>query len=96
MSDTKSYAKQRCIKHIITADENTGNEAMIQVISGLPSSDFPTDDFIYQINVTDNAYTEKTEGMKHLYDVNSGVVNLHDGGTNLATGDIVQIIGSFV
>jgi len=91
--DTFSYAKQKSIKHIVTSAENSANLALIPVISGVP---LPTDDFIYQMNIRTSAYRDKTNGVDHKYEVTSGVVALYDGGTNLATGDIVDIIGSFV
>lgn len=92
---TKTFQRPISIVHTLTNTEAVANEVELQVVditSGEVTDDFL---FVYQVKtVTTNA--DRTAGFAGSYTKATGKVKIADAGAaNLASGDIVTVMGTF-
>ena len=90
MADYVTYHRPKGIKHVVDAGESGSGVALIPFVN-----DTNTDDLIFSAKVTTSANVVKTVGLDIDYNVASGLIVVTNGTVNLATNDIVEIIGMF-
>ena len=92
---TKTFQRPISLIHNVTNAEATANEVDLTVVD--VSSGDVTDDFlfVYQVKtVTTNA--DRTAGFAGTYSKTTGKVKIADSGAaDLASGDIVTVVGTF-
>ncbi len=79
-------------KYVVTAGEASSGSCEIAIVE----TQNRTDEFLFNVLVTDSANKIKTDGLNVKYIEDSGLVKISNDDTNLAEDDIVRVSGQFL
>lgn len=90
----KTYHRPIFFTDTVSAAEASAGEKTITIYSNVPGNG--TDEFKFNLQVTDSDSKIKTDGLIAKYNTDSGTLRVINSDTSLAEDDVVDVMGMFL